>query len=391
MSECPYQHLTDNFDLFDPEHSRAKWEVLAYAREHRPLLRTEADGGYYLVTRYADARRVLQDPETFSSDQVSVKPSPIRIPPLDADPPLQQDFRRLLNPYFSRGYLMRFEPEMRKIATSAIESWVGRGECEFVSEFSIPFTSGILARVIFDEHNAERVAEAVAVINRIAYDQSPEAFFDMALLCARYLTEREEAGHDADDLLGAILRARVDGGRPLTEDERLGVVIVLFLGGLDTTRAAIGNIMANLATDPSIEARLRDPNWVRQDLEEFIRFESPVTFMGRVVTRDTELAGVTLWAGDRLVVHFASANRDETKFPDADRLSFDRKRGGHAGFGLGVHRCVGSNLARIQLTVAYQELLSRIRKPRLPDGAAIEYATGQVHGPARLPITFEAA
>lgn len=387
MSGCP--HLPENLDLFDPEHSRDKWELLARAREHQPLLRTEADGGYYLVTRYDDARRVLQDPATFSSDQVSVKPSPVRIPPLDADPPLHQDFRAILNPYLARGYLMRFEPEMRKIAAAAIESWAHRGECEFVSEFAVPYTSSILARVIFDEQDADRIGEAVKVINRIATEQSPEAFFDMALLCARYLAEREDAGHRSDDLLGAILSGTVDGGRPLTEDERLGVVTVLFFGGLDTTRAAISNIMVNLTADPALETRLRDPGWVRQDLEEFLRFESPVTFMGRVVTRHTELGGVPLVPGDRLVVHFASANRDEEKFPEADRLRFDRVRAGHAGFGLGIHRCVGSNLARIQLAVAYEELLGRLHTVRRASEQPIEYATGQVHGPERLPITFE--
>lgn len=383
-----YDELMHRFDVFDPEHSRCKWDVLAYAREHCPVPHTDADGGYHIVTRYEDARRVLEDPETFSSSIPSVKPAPVRIPPLDADPPLHQDFRRVLNPYLSRSFLLRYEDVMREIARDAIDSWIDRDECEFIDEFAVPFSSGILARVVFSEDNPDRIAEGVAIINRIAHDQSPEAVFDMAMLCAGYLQRREESDDDRDDLLGALIEARIDGGRELTDDEKLGVIVVLFFGGLDTTRAAIGNIMAHLVADPLLEKRLRDPAWVRQDMDEFLRHESPVTFMARVVTRETTLGDVDLRPGDRVLVHFASANRDTTKFPDADQLRFDRANGGHAGFGLGIHRCVGSNLARIQLAIAWEEILNRLTGFRLAPGAEVEYATGQVHGPERLPVTF---
>ncbi|MEZ0365821.1 cytochrome P450 [Mycobacterium sp. pUA109] len=241
---------------------------------------------------------------------------------------------------------------------------------------------------MFDETDSAQIAEGVSIINRIAHDQSPEAIFDMAMLCAGYLERRGSSGEKRDDLLGALLTGTIDG-RLLTDEERLGVVIVLFFGGLDTTRAAIGNIMANLVADPSLEERLRSPSWVRQDMDEFLRFESPVTFMARVVTKDTVLGDVALAAGDRVLVHFASANRDSAKFEDPDHLRFDLQRGGTAAFGLGIHRCVGSNLARVQIELAWDELLQRMTAFRLEPGAQIEYATGQVHGPERMPIRFE--
>jgi cytochrome P450 len=387
-SIADYEQLLPQFDVFEPAHSRQKWDMLAYARAKCPVPHTDADGGYHLVTRYEDVRQVLEDPETYSSSIPSVKPAPVRIPPLDADPPLHPEFRRILNPFMSRSYVLRFEQDMRTIAGDAIDSWIDDGRCEFIDGFAVPYSSGILARVVFDETDPARVAEGVSIINRIAHDQSPEAIFDMAMLCAGYLEKRESSGEQRDDLLGTLLTSTIDG-RPLTDEERLGVVIVLFFGGLDTTRAAIGNIMANLVADPSLEQRLRSPSWIRQDMDEFLRYESPVTFMARVVTKDTVLGDVSLAPGDRVLVHFASANRDAAKFEDPDHLRLDLHRGGHAGFGLGIHRCVGSNLARVQLELAWDELLKRLTSFRLEPGAEIEYATGQVHGPERLPITFE--
>lgn len=387
-SIADYEQFLPRFDVFDPEHSHQKWDVLAYARANCPVPHTNADGGYHLVTRYEDVRQVLENPNLFSSSIPSVKPSPVRLPPLDADAPLHSEFRRILNPFLSRSYVLQYEQDMRSIAMKAIDSWIDDGQCEFVNGFAVPFSSEVLARVVFDETDPTRIAEGVAIINRIAHDQSPEAVFDMAMLCAGYLEQRESSGDQRKDLLGALLTSTIDG-RPLTDEERLGVVIVLFFGGLDTTRAAIANIMANLVADPSIEARLRSPSWIRQDMDEFLRYESPVTFMARVVTRDTILGGVSLTAGDRVLVHFASANRDSAKFEDPDHLRFGLYRGGHAGFGLGIHRCVGSHLARVQLELAWDELLKRLTNFRLAPGAEIEYATGQVHGPEKLPITFE--
>jgi cytochrome P450 len=387
-SVANYELLLPRFDVFDPQHSHQKFDVLAYARAKCPIPHTEADGGYHLVTRYEDVRRVLEDSDTFSSVSPSVNPAPVRLPPLDSDPPLHQEFRRILNPFLSRSYVLRYEQDIRSIAREAIDSWIDDGRCEFVDGFAVPYSAGILARVVFDESDPTRIAEGVSIINRIVVDQSPEAMFDMAMLCAGYLEQRESSAVQRDDLLGALLTATIDG-RPLTDDERLGVVTVLFFGGLDTTRAAIGNIMANLVADPSLEERLRSPGWIRQDMDEFLRFESPVTFMARVVTKDVVLGDVSLTAGDRLLVHFASANRDSAKFEDPDHLRFDLPRGGTAAFGLGIHRCVGSNLARVQLELAWDELLKRLTNFRLAPGADIEYASGQVHGPARLPITFE--
>jgi cytochrome P450 len=382
------------FDVFDSD--QRKWDDLAHARAHCPVVHTSADGGMWLVSRYDDVRAVLSDPATYSASGTPIRPSPLRLPPLDADPPLQPELRAILNPYFGPGRLKRFVPTMRALAAELVDAFAARGECEFITEFAIPYSAGVLARVIFDERDESRVVHAVRVVTTAAEESTSEAFFELALLAGQYLAEREESGERRDDLLDGVLHGTVsaepvadgpaDVTRRLSDDERIGAVITVLLGGLDTTRATFGNLVGHLARDPSLEARLRTPGWDRRDLDEFLRLDSAVTAFGRTVTRDTELAGVSLRAGERVLVHYASANRDERRFAHADRLDFDTARPGHAAFGIGIHRCLGSHLARIQLAVGVAELLARVTALRLT--SEIEYAPGFVHGPRTLPLRF---
>jgi cytochrome P450 len=374
------------FDIFDPDQAGRKWELLAGARRDQPVFRTEAMGGMWVVTRHDDVRYVLENPLLFSSASPSILPNPICMAPIDTDPPLHRDFRTVINPYLSRSYLTRFEDSMRGIVTEALDGFVERGSCEFDREFGVPVTSRILAQVVFDETDTDRLRRAVDAATRMGLYNTPDTFVDMAQACEEFLGERERSGHDRDDLLGALLRAEV-GGRPLTPRERLGVVTVLFIGGLDTTRAALANILVNLTRDPDLERRVRDPRWVRTDMDEFLRFESPVTCLVRTATEEVAVGGVTMRPGDRVLAHFASANRDEAKYPDADRLRFDATRAGNAAFGLGIHRCAGAHLARLEIALAFEELLARATNFRLLQPITI--APGIVHHPRELHIAFD--
>lgn len=376
------------YDQFNAEHTDNRWELLAHARSHCPVPFSESYGGQYHVTRYEDLRFVCENPEIFSSAvPATTNEAPVRLPPLDADPPLQQEFRKILNPFLSRSYLLKFEPQMRQIANDAIDAWIDRGRCEFIGEFAIPYSSGVLATVVFDETDPDRVARARDCTTRIAIKADAESFFGLAMLAAEYLSERDESLGDRDDILGAVARGTLLG-REMTEDERLGVITVLFLGGLDTTRGALGTIAHQMATIPGIEDRLRTPGWARQDLDELLRRFSPVALMARTAVRDVELGGTQLRVGDRLVLHFESANRDETRFERPDELLFEARRPGNALFGLGIHRCVGSHLARLQIEVAYEVLLSRITNLRVVE-EDVRYASGAALGPEDLKLEFD--
>ena len=382
------EDLAPHLDLFDPSHSERLWEVLSYARMACPVLKTDADEGYYIITRYDDLRTVLEDPGTYSSVQAGLRGVPLPMPPLTEDPPRHIEYRRALNKYLSRSFLGRYAADVRDTARTLLDDLVPRGRFDFMTDYAIPFTSRNLARVILDDSNAERIQRAIAIATRISSEGDPQAFFDMAALAEEFLRDRAASGSQRDDVLSAIVNGTVEG-RPLTLQEQVGATMIMFTGGLDTTKAALGNIAPHLAGDAAIEQRLRDPEWIKADLDEFLRYESPITFMARTVTRDTELGGCPLKPGDRVAVHYASANRDESRFEHADRLDFGRQRNPHAAFGLGPHRCIGMHFARLQIEVAFGELLSRVTNLRIPQDAQVQTAVGIVLSPEHLPVTFD--
>ena len=380
--------LAPHLDLFDPAHSERLWEVLAYAREACPVLKTDADDGYYIVTRYDDLRTVLEDPLTYSSEQAGLRGVPIKMPPLTEDPPRHLEYRRALNRYLSRSFLSQYSDDIRATARELLDKLIPAGRFDFMTDYAIPFTSRNLARVILDDGNEERIARAISIATRISGEGDPAAFFEISALAEELLRERAASGSERDDVLSAIVHGTVEG-RPLTMEEQVGATTILFTGGLDTTKAALGNIARHLAEDPSLEQRLRDPEWVKNDLDEFLRYESPIMFMARTVTRDTELGGCPLKAGDRVAVHYASADRDESRFEQADQLNLDRERHPHAAFGLGPHRCIGLHFARQQIEIAFSELLARVTNLRIPAGAQVESAVGVVLTHEHLPVTFD--
>lgn len=284
---------------------------------------------------------------------------------------------------------MRFEPQMRAHAAELIDSWVARGEVELVTEFATPFVSTGLARLIFDETDQAKMLDASEKVIATAVDGSPEAFHGLAALAADYLARRKADDSVGGEVLGAVVNGTVGDDRPLSDQEQLGVLIVLFIGGLDTTRGAIASIAHRLALQPDLEDRIRDPRWVRLDLDEFVRAASPVGCLARDATTDVDLNGVHIKAGDRLLVRFDSANYDESKFDRPQDLVFDPPRRGHVAFGLGIHRCLGIHLARIQIAVAFEELLKRVTNLQLRDLASITWVPGIANGPHRLDLTFD--
>lgn len=379
------------YDMYDHDHEAAKWPLFAWARQNCPVAHTSAEGGsQYILTRYSDVRYVLEHPETFSSKGVAPRAAPVVLNPLDADPPYQLDLRKILNPLFSRTYLMQFEPQMRAAAAAFIDGWIDQGRVDLIKQFAGPFVSSVLAAIVFNEPDLAKMEHASNLVKRTAEESTPESFIELATLASEYLIDREQNPVDRDDVLNAITTGTVLDGQRLTREQRLGVVTVLLMGGLDTTRGAIGSIAYHLATNPQLEDRLRDPKWIRNDLDEFIRLESPVGCLGRQVMADVEIGGVPIKAGEQVLLRFDSANRDEERFDHPDQLVFDGLRGGNAGFGLGIHRCLGAHLARIQIAVAFDELLKRATKFRLAgSGDDVHWMAGIANGPENLDLLFD--
>lgn len=382
------EEILQNIDLFADDQGEHLLDALAVARRECPVPRTEADGGYYVVTRFDDVRTVCENPEIFSSAQPGLLGVPVRVIPVDTDPPWHKHFRAFLNRYFSRSFLLRYEDQMREIARDAIAGFIDKGELDVVRDYSVPFSAGSLARIVFATEDQDLVRRGVRAVNRVAQESTPETFQAVAALAMEAMAEVKSAD-ERDDVLAALVTAEIDG-RPLTTEERLGIVTALLLGGLDTTRGMIVHIAYQLATRDDVESILRTPDWWRGALDEFLRYQTTVSFMARTVTRDTELGGVPLKAGDRLALHFFSANRDPDRFDRPDELLFDRPNKPSAAFGLGIHRCLGQSFARIQLAIAFEELLNRATNFRLKEGAEIRRLVGVGLGtPEELLLAFD--
>ncbi|MEZ0365893.1 cytochrome P450 [Mycobacterium sp. pUA109] len=384
--------MAEHYDPFAVETAKHKWEVLTYARAKCPALQVhpgpDPHTDYWMLSRHADVRYVLGHPEIFSSTGAAISEAAVPLPPLDSDPPVHPDLRKILNPLMSRNTLLRFEDQMRSIARAALEKFIDVGRCEFVNDFAIPLSAGVLSTIIFDDDDKERIAHGGRIVARCAREATPESFGELAVFAAQYIQMRQEHPGGPDDILTALLGGSILG-RPLASEEVIGVITTLFLAGLDTTKSALSNIAARIATVPGLEDRVRAPGWILHDMDELLRFESPVAIMGRTVTQEIELAGRRFAPGDRLIINFGSANRDEQQYPAANELRFDLTRRALTTFGIGIHRCLGSNLARLQLQIGFAEFLAAITNVRLDGVHDITYDTGMIHGPATLPMTFD--
>lgn len=378
------------FDLYKQEHRDIKWELFDNAREKCPVAHTTAPTGeFFVLTRYEDIRGVLEDWETWSSTEVSPVPTGISLCPIDVDPPKQATTRKLLNPLFSRRALAPYEPIMRAVAKEYIAKWVERGSVEILNEFAGPYIGTVLTQVVFENMSDEELERARRVASAVAEEATPEVFAELYMLGAEFLAKAKERGTSGSGVLATLLSTDEVDGQPLTDEDRTGVLGILVLGGLDTSRAAIGSIVYRMSQDSSIEGRLRDPGWVRRDFDEFIRLDSPVGTMCRVATKDTELNGVPIKKGQRVQVRFDAANRDPAKFSNPHKLSFDEVRTGHAGFGMGVHRCIGSNLARLQIEIAFEELLAQVTNIRLAPDQEIRWVPGNSNALHPFTVKFD--
>jgi cytochrome P450 len=208
------------------------------------------------------------------------------------------------------------------------------------------------------------------------------------MYCSRagrsFVPSRENPG---DDLISELLRSEVDGG-PVPDDHILGTAALTLIAGVDTTWSAIGSSLWHLATHPDDRRRLvEEPDLMPIAIEELLRAYSPVT-MARIVASDTEVAGCPMHEGDRVLMNFPAANRDPDAFERADEVIIDRELNRHVAFGVGIHRCAGSNLARMELRVALTEWLERIPEFHIEDPDKVTWAGGQVRGPRNVPVVI---
>lgn len=384
-----------HFDYLAPELARDLHATLARARQRCPVARSDQHGGYWVVTRYADVLRAAQDWETFSSE-LGVSPgvgggggAPMKIYPVGIDPPLQRTFKRLINAYFTPAVVQGWEAPTRTLVTRLLDDVVEAGRCDFMEAFARPFPGLAFFDLALhappdDLEEVNHWATMVSVPN--AEDQL-DCLMKLAGWVSAFVEQRRITG-PRGDVVDAVIDADIDG-RPITDEEAIGAIQLLILGGLETTAGVLGMAMLRFCAHPEIPALLRaHPERIPDAVEELLRLDGSFVCMGRTARHDGELGGVPIGARDSVLLYWASANRDEDEFERPDEFDLDRPSNRHLAFGAGPHRCAGSHLARMNLRVALEEIVIRLDDLRLQDGADIEFHSTFNRAPRSVPITF---
>lgn len=383
--------LIGTFDQYNPEHVQVMHEVFEHARRECPVFRTSAEPGYWVVTRYSDAKRILLDTETFSnSNGVTIHGVSEPIPlPAAADPPLHKGYRDLLRPFFARDAMRAFEPEIRKIAQQVMEPWLHTGKVEFVNEYAAKLAYASLFAVFLQSKDERDVDMFVEGADRIVQESTQEAYAHLMGLVQQLLVKRRAQADQVDDMVTAIEHGKIDG-RPLTENEKLGLIFSAVAAGFETNYATMALIMHQVVQRPELLPHIEGADWTGRCLSEFLRFTTPVTGLIRTVTRDTTIRDVELKAGDTVLINYASVDRDEEQFAEPDTLDFARANSGqHMAFSYGVHRCLGAPFAEFVIGIGLDELTQRATNFRLQDDCEIAYTTGVVRRPEALPLAFD--
>jgi cytochrome P450 len=380
--------------LLRPEFAKSPQPYYRQMRDTNPVLRA---GDMYgttretvFVARHGDIDHVLRSPELFSSDFVPAELGSLRLIPENIDPPDHLRYRRLLDPYFGPKRMNRLEPEIVKRANALIDQFIERGECDYAAEYAVPLPCGVFLDLMglpSDELDFFlRLKEDMLRGQVLGNDGLRRAKQDATERFDRLIAERRR--HPEDDLLTYLVNADIDGVA-LTDDELQGICHLMIVAGLDTVTDSLTCFYAQLGQHPDHRRRLvEDPAVIPAAVEELLRFESPVPFVPRVATQDGELGGCPINAGDQIVLLLGSANTDERAHDDADRLDFDRTVNRHLGFGGGIHRCLGSHLARIELRVSLQEWHRRIPEYHVPTGVELEFAP-MLRQVQHLPLVFD--
>jgi cytochrome P450 len=395
----PVSDWAKDFDHTDPEWVANPYPIWGDLRVRCPVAHSERYGGTWLPVRHDDVAAVAYDTEHFTSRSVVVSevrpgpddpPAPVGLaPPITSDPPFHAMARRLLLPAFSAKRIAQLEPFTRELCEELLDAVGGRTELDAAVDYAQHIPLRVIVRMLgFPQEDADvfrrfirMVLEDVDATAEERQAQQDEGELD-AYMDARIA---EHVADPQDDLTSFLLEAELDGNK-LDPDHVRGTMVLLMIAGIDTTWSAIGASLWHLAQHPKDRQRLaREPAVLDTAVEEFLRAYAPVT-MARLVAKDVEFRGCPMKEGDWLLLPFPAANRDAEVFPDADKVVLDRTENRHAAFGLGIHRCLGSHLARMELRVALKEWINRYPDFELADPDVVTWSAGQVRGPRTIPV-----
>ena len=397
MTDKPLvQDFATEWDHADPQWVADPYPIWEDLRERCPVAHTERYGGGWFPSTHAGVTAIAKDTKNFTSRTVIIGngrpteldlPAPIGVaPPITSDPPFHAIARRLILPAFAPGPINALEPMIRALCVKLIDGLEGDVVNAGMAYAKYIPPSVIRTMLGFPEDDIERFIEFINIVLEGIDHPLEQRIEEFAPVEEYFVAQMEEhMANPRDDLTSYLLNVEIEGQK-LQPEHVFGTMVLVLIAGIDTTWSAIGSSLWHLASHPDDLARLvNEPDLMPVAIEEFLRYYAPVT-MARLVKHDMEYLGCPMKEDDWILLGFPAANRDPAMFKDADQFIIDRAENRHVAFGLGIHRCAGSNLARLELRVAIEEFIKRFPRFELADPDAVTWASGQIRGPRNLPI-----
>ena len=379
-------------------------ERFRWLRENDPVYWSELSG-LWVITKYADVVYCSRHQELFTSAEGVLAGNPVKLGLIDEGEPRHTQLRGLINKGFTPRMVAKLEDAFREITTEAIDAVASKGECDFVAAIAVPLPLRLIASMMgvrpedydtFHRWSDHMIGAEGRFDDPEAVAKAGQAYVDYATYISRVIEDRRR--NPSDDLVSILTGAKdsgvlvefgqtaaelpdvaqsaegADAMAALHNDELIKMMVLLLVAGNETTRNGISGGMQLLIENPDQRQRLiDDPSLLRAAVEEMLRLVTPIHSFTRTVTQDTELRGKRLKRGQKILLAYPSANRDADEFEDPDTFRIDRNPS-HLAFGIGSHFCLGANLARMEMSVALEQVLRR-----MPD---MEYAAG---GPRLVP------
>jgi cytochrome P450 len=392
-----HRDWANDLDHADPEYNRNAPEVWEHLRSSGcPVAHSDLYGGMWAPVTHELVKEVAYDTDHFSSQGVIVSnarpiiDAPVGpAPPITSDPPFHQIARRLLLPPFAPKQIDPWEKEIRLLCRNLLDDMGPIEEGTTIVDAAVQYAQhipvNVIARMIGLPTTDDELFRGFVHSVLEAVDLPAEERIAAIEPLAEYLDSKvaEHAENPRDDLMTYLMNVEIDGNKLSPEHVR-GSILLLLIAGIDTTWSAIGSSLWHLSTHPDDLARLvAEPELMPFAIEEFLRAYAPVT-MARLVKEDYDFHGCPMKANDWVLLPFPAANRDPEEFEDAGEVILDRQENRHSAFGLGIHRCLGSNLARLELRVAVEEFIGRF--PAFELAGDMTWSVGQVRGPRIMPV-----
>jgi cytochrome P450 len=391
----PVTDWATDFSHLDPRWAADPFPIMDDLRQRCPIAHTERFGGAWVPTRYEDVAAIAYDTDRFSSLGTNLSEfrpprdlAPIgEAPPITSDPPFHHGARKLLLPAFTKTAVAKLEPGTRAFCHSLIDGFKGRDVVDAAHDYAQQIPSRVIGDMLgLPPEDRQRFHELATKLEGEGKQSRDDRIEHMGRVFIYLLAEvNKHVEQPRDDLISYLLNAELHG-RKLEPNHVIGTIMLLLIAGISTTYSAIGTSLWHLAGNPQDRERLvAEPELLPTAIEEFLRAYAPVT-MARLVKDDMHWRGVDMKADDWILLSFPAANRDPAQFDRADEVVIDREGNRHAAFGLGIHRCLGSHLARMELRVALEVWLERVPQFSLQDPSTVAWAGTQARGPKTLPL-----